>query len=120
MFKVEFFIDDKNLPAMLHTINGKVMNLSVVPVVNAVPVKTRGPGKANGKITQDSEHLLGLFCKELKKLAKEEIKAADVKEALTKIGKSPTSYSHFLARAVDAGLIKKGERHGNSFSWAWV
>lgn len=119
MFKFEFFVEDKQVAPLLHLITGKVMNLSVVPVVNAIPVKDKR-GKPNGKLTQDAEHTMGLFCKELKKLAPDKIEAEHVKEALTKLGKSPMSYSYFLSRAVKAGLLKKGKRHGNSFDWLWV
>jgi len=124
MFKIEFFTDDKNLPHLLRAVTGKVMNLSVVPVVNAVPEKIKkgkgkGKGKLNGKLRQvhDAEQTIGLFCKELKKY--DTINANNTKEVLTKIGMSPTSYNHFLNEAVKAGMIKKVKKDGK-INWSWV
>jgi hypothetical protein len=120
MFKIEFFTDDKNLPHLLRAVTGKVMNLSVVPVVNAVPEKTkRGKIKPNGKLRQvhNAEQTMGLFCKELKKY--DTINASNTKEVLTKIGMSPTSHNHFLNEAVKHGLIKKVKKDGK-INWSWV
>jgi hypothetical protein len=124
MFKIEFFTDDKNLPHLLRAVTGKVMNLSVVPVVNAVPEKIKkgkGKGKLNGKLRQvhDAEQTIGLFCKELKKSG-DNISSESAKEALARVGMSPTSYNHFLSRAVEAGLIKRAKKEGNKVTWAWV
>jgi len=119
VFKLEFFVEDKQLPAVLHMINGKVMNLQVMPVVNAVVDKDHR-GKPNGKLKQDAEHTLGLFCKELKKFG-DEITAKNAQEVLSKLGFSPTSYSHFLQQAVKARLIKRAKGEGNrNVTWSWV
>jgi hypothetical protein len=116
VFKIDFFVEDKQLPAVLHSINGKVLNLQVTPVVNAVVVKDNR-GRPNGKLKQDAAHTMGLFCKELKKLG--EITAMNAKDVLEKIGMSRTSYNHFLNEAVKAGLIKKAKKDGK-ISWSWV
>jgi len=101
---------------VLHSINGKVLNLQVVPVINAVAAKDHR-GKPNGKLKQDAEHTMGLFCKELKKY--DTINANNTKEVLTKIGMSPTSHNHFLNEAVKHGLIKKVKKDGK-INWSWV
>src|SRR5215813_13205051 len=105
MFKISFFVDDKNLPHVLRAVGGRVMDLSVVPVVNAVQeTDKRGRPKPNGKLKQDAGHTLGLFCKELKKASVINVETA--KAAATRAGGSATSYSYYLQQAVKANLIK--------------
>lgn len=110
MFKIEFFVDDKWLAETLTALAGRARNLQVIPVVNAI-------AKPNGRMRQDAEHTLGLFCKELKKLG--EINSNHAKEATRKAGMAPTSYNHFLNQAVKAGLIKKHGK-GNATKYDWV
>ena len=125
MFRINFFVDDKNLPQVLRDVGGKVHNLEVVPVVNAKVAdepsrRGRGAPRKNGKVVQDAEHTLGLFCKQMKKLTGDEpIVAAKAKAALQQVGLSPTSYSHFLQQAVKANLIRK-EGKGAKTTWLWV
>lgn len=124
MFKIDFFVEDKHLPAVLHSINGKALNLQVAPVVNAVVAKDKR-GRPNGKLKQNAEHTMGLFLKELKAITGDagEISAANAKTALEKAGLSPTSNNYFLKQAVKARLIKKGKRGtgmGHPMMWSWV
>jgi hypothetical protein len=119
MFRIHFYVDDKHLADVLRGVSGKARQLSVEPVVNVVQEKDKR-GKPNGKLHQDAEHTLGLFCKELKKaLGDEPINATTAKAVLSKIGMSPTSYSHFLQQAVKANLIKRGKQ-GKQVIWSWV
>lgn len=118
MFKIEFFVDDKYLAEVLRGVSGKARQLQVIPVVNVVQ-ETDKKGKPNGKLKQDAEHTLGLFCKELKKAAPEAATSADARKALEKIGLSPTSNNHFLNQAVKAGLMKKHKKEGK-VTWEWV
>jgi len=116
MFRIHFFVDDKHLAEVLRGVSGKARQLSVEPVVNVVQER----GKPNGKLKQDAEHTMGLFCKELKKaLGDKPIDAKTAKAVLGKIGMSPTSYSHFLTQATKGGLIKR-QKQGNQVIWSWV
>lgn len=117
MFRISFFVDDKHLADVLRGIAGKARGApEVVPVVNAVQ------DKANGKLRQDSEHTLGLFLKELKKIAPEKPTSADARTALSACGLSPTSNNYFLKAAIKAGLMKKGKPPGTGRpqTWDWV
>lgn len=119
MFRIHFYVDDKHLAEVLRGVSGKARQLSVEPVVNVVQEKDPR-GRPNGKLKQDADHTLGLFCKELKKvLGDEPINAKTAKAVLSKIGMSPSSYSHFLQNAVKGGLVKKSKQ-GKSTIWAWV
>ena len=118
MFKIEFFVDDKYLAEVLRGVAGKARQLQVIPVVNVAEEKTRG--RPNGQLKQDAEHTLGLFLKELKKVAPEQIVAAQARQAAENCGMAPTSYSYFLQKAAKAKLIKKGKKEGNNMIYMWA
>jgi hypothetical protein len=106
LFKIDFFVEDKHLPHVLRSVTGQVRDLRVVPVVNAAPAP-------KGKVAQTHGTTLETFAAALALLKPDVINAASLREATQKAGFSPTSYSHFLHKMLDAGLLKKDKTSGS-------
>jgi hypothetical protein len=110
MFRISFFVEDKNLAGILHSIAGSTFNLEVRPVVNAQMV--------NGRLKQKVATTLANFVAELKKA--KEITADEARAAAQRSGYGPSSYSYLLQSIVKAGLIKKNGMKGNRMQYIWT
>lgn len=114
MFRLTFFVEDKNLPKVLRDIAGSASNMDVRPVVNALPA--RNGGKLRAASGGDVQSLV------LPHLEREEtftVKA--VQAALKAEGRSSTTFNtnaHLKAMLrrgaivrVDKGIymVNKGE-----------
>ena len=100
MFKIEFFVDDKNLGEAFKRLAGLARNLSHVYVPNVEP-------KANGKMHMSSEDSQQMFIKEMAKRKLTEVNAAMAREICTGMGFAPTSYSYMLQSLIRNGFMKK-------------
>jgi hypothetical protein len=98
MFRITFFVDDKNLAAVLRGVAGQARNLEVVPVVNAEPTAKNGVQQKAGSLTE-------LFLAELGKLTGD-FRASDARKACAAAGASPKSYGTYVKRLINARLIK--------------
>lgn len=100
MFKIDFFVDDKNLASVLRDLGGRAMNMNVVPVANAK--------KENGKaVPDDPNDIPGLLHRFALESDHAYFNAGDIRSFCTSRGLSPTSYSNVIHKAVKAGLFKK-------------
>ena len=106
MFKIEFFVDDKNLGEAFKRLAGIARNLQHVYVPNVEPDTTRS-SRSNGKIRLSAEDSLGMLVKEMTKRKLTYLTAANAREVVAAIGMSPTSYSHVLNNAVRKGVMTK-------------
>jgi len=113
MFRIECFVTDKHLPGTLRALGQRVMNLSVVPVVDAAPAKK---GKTR-ELRQTNGGTLGSFITELRK--EPVINGGAAERACQAAGLAPSSKNHFLQQAIKAKLIKKrGKGTGTTYEWA--
>jgi hypothetical protein len=101
MFRIEMFCDDKNLPRVLHQLAGLVLG---TPKIN--PVANAG-AKAGEVKSRTNGDLLALFSAHLKQRKLTAVMAADVREFARANGYREGSYSHILAKAIAAKLLRK-------------
>lgn len=101
MFRIECFVEDKNLAKALHALNGIVLDLRTVPVANAAPA----PDGDVIATTQGST--LDMLASWLAKKKVAQIKAKDAKQFQRDIGRSELGYSHTLRMAIDAKMLRK-------------
>jgi len=116
MFRLSFFVEDKHLAEVLTNVAGRARDLQVLPVINAQPA-------ANGKVKAQAGSKLELVEKALRKTSRgASVGISMMRIALKSAGLSPASAQHFLKELVKAGQLKKGERIGNtrSFAYDWV
>ena len=107
MFRIEFFVDDKNLAHVLRGIAGAGKNLSVQPVVES-QVKQAKTGVVSAKGNSLTERMVS----EMKKRNLTEFTAVHAKEVAKVIGLSRNSYQHMLKVAFRTGVIKKHGKAG--------
>jgi hypothetical protein len=100
MFKIEFFVDDKNLGEAFKRLAGIARNLSHVYVPNVEP-------RANSKMRLSAEDSSEMLVKEMAKRKLTELQANTAREIVVAMGMSPTSYSHVLNTAVRKGFMTK-------------
>jgi hypothetical protein len=97
MFRIAFFVDDKNLAEVMHAVSGRARQLEVVPVVNAA-------GAPNGKVRQQAGSSRELVLQGLTKLGKT-FGSVEVRAVLKKLGLSPSSWNHFTKDLVKEGSL---------------
>jgi len=101
MFRIDFFVDDRKLPAALLALVGIAHGApNVVPVVN---VRKKG----NGLAAKTEGSSMDRFAAELKSLKGKSLAAADVQQMMKPLGLSHKSYSYMLKNAITAKLLKK-------------
>jgi hypothetical protein len=114
MFRIECFVTDKHLPDVLRALGQRVMNLSVVPVVDAVV--TPAGKRAENKPKVSAVDAMDTFIKELRKAPAPS--AAAARAAAQASGYAEKSYSNLLRKAVELNLIvRKGQGQGTTYSW---
>jgi hypothetical protein len=106
MFKLECFIDDKQLAKAMHGLDGLVLDLKVLPVKNAV--------KKNGKLKSTAsgstmEAIAGYIASNN---LTETITTKQIHEALKASGFSVGGVTNAIVNAVKAKIIKKGKERG--------
>ena len=101
MFRIECFVDEKNMGEVLKRLNGIARNLTHNYVPNVEP-------KRNGKIKAVAGNRIELIQRELHKRKLTQITGPEMKELVEEIGLNRTSYSHFIQEMVKAGMLKKG------------
>lgn len=105
MFRVSFFVEDKNLATVMHSVSGRVRQLEVLPVssVNVAP---------NGKLKEAQGNMGELLVEHIRKHKLERIARKDVQEWLEQIGRPNASAGTLLARAVKAGVLRPAQNRG--------
>lgn len=119
MFKIECFVTDKHLPDVLRALGQRVMNLTVVPVVDAAPVVRPASRKGEETKTLEATSASGLesFLKALSKAPA--INRGSAAAACQEAGLNPSSAYYFLKRARRAGFLSsKGK--GTQLTWSWA
>lgn len=96
MFRIEFFVDDKNLGEAFKRLAGIAKNVQHVYVPNV-------EGRPNGKVHMAAGDSQEMFVKEMRKRHWTEVDAAKARKLVADMGFSPTSYSYLLQ-----GLVKSG------------
>jgi hypothetical protein len=100
MFRLEGFVDDKNVVMIMKALSGRVMDFKMVPVVNA----EKKNGKAVAKTSGDPMELLAAYLKQHKLT---EVQASHIRDFVTSIGRSPGAYYKYLTDAKEAKLLKR-------------
>lgn len=106
MFRVAFFVEDKNLAVVMHSVSGRVRGLEVQPVSS---VNIAGDGKlkeANGNMGE-------LLVEHIRKHKLDRITRKDVLAWLETIGRPNASAGTLLARAVKAGVLRPAQGRGS-------
>jgi hypothetical protein len=111
MFRIEFFVDDKKLPAALHALMGVSHGApTVTPVANAIKTK-------NGLAAASNGSGLDRFIAALGKHKGEKINAARAREIMREAGCNPESISYYLKGAREAGALRKaGTGSGTTYA----
>lgn len=109
MFRIAFIVEDKNLPKVLHALQGLALNMEPPqPVVNAAVQK--------GKVVQASagtaawERVWDAVSKFPKGST---ITSADIKECIVKVGSQVNSFSYFVKVLKDNNVIANGKKNGS-------
>lgn len=100
MFRISFFVDDKNLGEAFKRLSGIAKNLEHVYVPNL-------ESKSNGRMHMAAGDSQELFVNEMKKRKLTSVNAASAREIVKAMGFSPTSYSYMLQGLVKTGALKK-------------
>jgi hypothetical protein len=103
MFKVSFFVDDKNLGEAFKRLTGVALNIEHAFVPNV-------EGRKNGKLRVSASDSTELLVNEMKKRKLTELTAGPAREIMVAMGMSPTSYSHILNQAVERGAMTKHKK----------
>ena len=114
MFKIECYCDDKHVATILRSLAGIAMQVQAVPVLNAMA------DKANGKIKAQytGDELGKMLVARLHKKGMRTFHASDVKEFFREVGHPLSSYSHFLNRMRDQGMLKSTKsKEKMGFDW---
>jgi hypothetical protein len=112
MFHLKMFVEDKHLGEVLKRLTGIALNVEHQYVPN-VEKKSRPNGATNMKTVDAVE----LFSKELHKLGITTITGPEFRDVVVKIGLNRTSYSHFLQKLIEAGVLKKGKKEQNAMRY---
>ncbi len=114
LFKVEFFVEDKNLAKAKRALMGLALEMRDTPVNNAVA--------AGGKIKAATPGtMIDLFLEQVKKMKVKEVTPAMMRQFAVAIGRSEKSYSNMLRELLSAGVLKRkanGKKgtHGNHYT----
>lgn len=100
MFKIEFYVDDKNLGEAFKRLAGIARN----PTHTYVPNLESRP---NGKMHMAAGDSQEMFLKEMAKRKLTQVNAGVAREIMTAMGFSPTSYSYMLQGLLKSGAMKK-------------
>jgi len=111
MFRLECFVDDKNLGEAFKRLAGIARDLKHFYVPNVEP------RRANGSIKLSATDAGELSTKELRKHHIKEITGPDVRGIVERLGLTASSYSHHIQKLCDAGVLKKGKKTGNSMNY---
>lgn len=101
MFRIECFVDDKNLAKALLALQGLALQQPVIqPVINA---------EANGKGVQSitSGSLCEVFYDYCRKSKATEITPKEIKAWLTKIGRKASTATYAIKCGVETGFLKR-------------
>ena len=111
MFRISFFVEDKQLAAVLHHIAGAgPKDLEVVPVANL-------KAKPNGELKVTARSTVAGFLQALK-ASGAKIDSASARAAAAECGGSAASYGYFLKKAIQQGAIrKKGSGTASTYEW---
>lgn len=111
MFKLNFFVDDRDMAAVLHALSGKAKDLQFQSVTNAKSTK-------HGVVAATrAGNMIELFTAAVKASKAKTLTRADADLFCTKNGWSATSGGHVLKEALKSGLLKKHGKVGNSVSY---
>ena len=109
MFRLAFFVEDKNLAKVLVAVQGLALNMEVPqPVVNATVVKGKVAAVREGGYSLINEVLASLS--KLKKGTV--INSALLKEAIIKGGGQTNSFNYVHSRLQNEGVIRAGKKRG--------
>jgi hypothetical protein len=100
MFRISFFVDDKNLGEAFKRLAGIARNIEHQYVVNLEP-------KPNGKVHTSSADSQEAFLNEMRKRKLTSVNASEARDIVTSLGFSPSSYSYMLQGLIKSGVLKK-------------
>lgn len=101
MFKVDCYVEDKNLASVLRSLSGVAREVRAVPAVNAEPTK------AGGVKAPTNGNLVAMFAAKLKKIKAKEVTPDTARAFLKMIGASPASYGYLIKKAVEHGVLSR-------------
>jgi hypothetical protein len=107
LFRIEAFVEDKNLARVKRLLTGLVRELRDEPIVNATVKGNKLAARTNGSV-------LELFIKDLQANKTASFAVPYIKEFLQRIGRSPQSSYYLIKEALKAGVIKRAGGHGVS------
>lgn len=110
MFRIEFFVQDKDLGEAFKRLAGIARNLQHAYVPNLEP-------KSNGKMHVTGNDALELLMKEVRKRGLTTIRGKEFKAIVEKVGLTPASYGYFLKGLLDAGALKRGKKEGTGLNY---
>lgn len=108
MFRIEAYVEDKNVGEVLKRLTGIAKNVTYnfTPNVESAP---------NGKLYQTAQSTIELLSKEIHKQKLTELTGPQFRDhIIKKLGMTVTSYSHYANALVQAGILKKGKKIQNA------
>ena len=114
MFKLEFYVDDKNLGEAKKRLAGIARNLTDVYVPNLEPGDRGKKADGHDRVKLTAADSRELFIKRLRERKLGDFKPRVARDVVSEMGFSPSSYSHFINEATKAGLLgRKKASTGN-------
>lgn len=106
LFRIAFFVEGKHLEKVLSAVSGVALNMEAPqPVVNATVQK--------GRVTQASSavSMKGRLIEVIKQTGKgKTFTTTQLKEAITGLGGTGTSFNHFAVELIKAKVLKRKGR----------
>jgi hypothetical protein len=114
MFKIEFYVDDKNLGETFKRLSGLAREITHSYVPNAVV-------DSGGRLKTTTENSLKLIENEIRKLGGT-INAGKMQEAIGTLGFSPASYSYFMQQMTKRKILRRvpGGKVNYKNTYVWV
>lgn len=103
MFRIEFFVEDKNLHKVLHGVAGMALNLKADPVANAKIEKGRVKAETGGTLTEVAARALK---------GRSEVTTKELGDIAVANGRQHSSSGYIATQLKELGLIKPGKKHG--------
>lgn len=110
MFRVLFFVEDKHLAQVLHSVTGVALNLETQPLTNAKVTKEKPATTKKKVVAKDSGNVTEQLVTAVRGLPDVTITSKQLVKLVTDAGCSPDSYSHFTANLVKLGVLESRSR----------
>lgn len=107
MFRLDVYVEDKNLAKALLALAGIAVQVTPTPVVNAQAQNGKVVAKTDGSVSD----LFREWIKETK--VESPLKSSDFADFVQSIGRKPSSRTYIMQTLKESGVIRQGGKPGH-------